>query len=301
MTERAAGSRRPAPTRAQRLAIGVCAALMVYLALVYLVTLAGVPRYFQRVTGGEVPTVTMGGDGDVSNAIVAAAAASRGQSLAVYAVYNLVVKGLVAAGFWTAAALVLWGHGRDGFRWLTALLLFFYPSGELYTVALIANDAPVFLGAGGLLWPLWPVFLFLFPNGRAPARWMRWPMVGFVGAHAMFQTVAFVATVRGWQLPATLLPVFAGVILTAFVYLAACQIYRYVRVAGPVERKQIQWFVAGVVFLAVAPSMNTALGGAVAAEAQGYLKDLDSLAGLVLPGAITIGILRYRLWDIDVR
>ena len=58
---------------------------MLHVALTYLVVLAGVPRYYERVTTGQVPTVEIGGGSDVSNALIAAEAASRGLSLEAYA------------------------------------------------------------------------------------------------------------------------------------------------------------------------------------------------------------------------
>ena len=292
-----------APWPAQRLVMAACAVLLVLVAVQYLVTLVGVPRYYQRVTHGEVPTLVFGGDSDVSNALVAAAAAKRGLSLGAYAVYNLLVTFGVAAGFCAAAGLVLWKHGGDWFRWLTAVLLAFFPTGELFPISIVAfPEAFPYLSAGGLLWPLLLLFLFLFPNGRAPARWTRWPMAGFFVAHAVFQTVAFIGSL--WPLPVNvpaLVEAFGVMIAGAFVYLAACQGYRYVRVAGPVERKQIQWFVAAMGLLAAGSLFDLALGvGGASPGDNGYWDDFDSALGLVLPAAIVIAILRYRLWDIDV-
>ena len=290
------------PSRAARWVIAGCAAAMVYVALTYLVVVAGVPRYLQRVAEGQVPTLLIGGNGDVSNAIVAAEAASRGLSLEAYAAYNLALNGLIALGFWTAAALVLWRRGDDWYRWLTALLLFFFPSGTLSQISLIAFPAArAWLDAGSLLWPLFQVFLYLFPDGRLPGRAWRWPMAVTVGVHALFQVLAYSLVLTGARLETPGLLAFFGLNLAlAFVFIAAGQVSRYRR-AGPVARKQLQWFVVGIVLLAAGSVLNVIVEQAwPALYNSGYYTDLDSAMGLVLPAAITIAILRYRLWDIDV-
>ena len=187
MTERAAARAAAAETRlppagVQRLLIALCAAGLVFVAVHYVIAFAAVPRYIQRVTDGEVPASVVGGEADVSNELMAEEAAKRGLSLRGYALYSLALSFGIAAAFCAAAGLVLWKHGGDWVRWLAALLLFFFPTGSLFSVAIIAfREAEVFRGASFMLWAplLW--FLFLFPNGGAPAKWMRWPAAAASG------------------------------------------------------------------------------------------------------------------------
>jgi hypothetical protein len=293
---------RPAEVdRNNRLLIAVCAALLILMAVLYAVMLAGVPLYVQRVAQGDVPTLLLGGRSDVSNEIVAASAAARHLSLEAYAVYFLGLNFFIAAGFWAAAALVLWKAGRGWFRWFTALVLVFFPSGSLHQVSLVAHpEIAPYLSVGGLLWPIYLLFLYLFPDGRAVPRWSRWPMAALALAHFAAQALGFVAGLPGVEIT---LPIerLALIILAALAFALFCQVYRYFWGAGPVERKQIQWFVAGLAFLVIGSLISWALTSGISMTRDGgYFSDVDNVLALTVPGAITIAILRYRLWDIDV-
>ena len=89
-------------------------------------------------------------------------------------------------------------------------------------------------------------------------------------------------------------------ILIGFVLILFCQIYRYRVVSTPIERAQIKWFVAGLAVLVVESVAASLLTGTVLASGHGFISDLSNVLSLVIPVSITISILRYRLWDIDV-
>ena len=89
-------------------------------------------------------------------------------------------------------------------------------------------------------------------------------------------------------------------ILIGFVLILFCQIYRYRVVSTPIERAQIKWFVAGLAVLVVESVAGSLLTGTVLASGHGFVSDLSNVLSLVIPASITISILRYRLWDIDV-
>jgi hypothetical protein len=294
----------PREARLNRLRITICAVLIVLTAAQYLLILVEVPAFVRRVADREVPTFVIGGASDVSNEIMADRAERRGLSLAGYAVYYLLVGFGTALGFWVAGALVLWKHGDDWYRWLTALALIFFPSGSLYLVLNVTQPVLArYVDVLALIWPLFFVFLYLFPNGRAVPRWSRWPMALLAAGHFAAQLAGFLLALPGQPvpLPAGTLEAFQLVITIEFVLLLICQIYRYLRVSGPVERRQIQWFVAAVVGVVVLSSLLEFLtGGQTAAGDAGYASDLSNGLLLLVPVAITISILRYRLWDIDV-
>ena len=79
-------------------------------------------------------------------------------------------------------------------------------------------------------------------------------------------------------------------------------VYRYVRVFDAVQRQQTKWFVyasAIGIFLAV---LSTGLPGVVPTDSPYQLLfSITALLSLaIIPFAVGIAILRYRLWDIDI-
>jgi hypothetical protein len=146
------------------------------------------------------------------------------------------------------------------------------------------------------------VFLvLLFPDGRLPSRrW--WPL----GAAAALTTVVptVVLAVGYWPLrgPALLTeegevpPLVGGMFWIAFVgslVLGAISVVALVlrfRRAGAVERQQIKWFAYGAV-LSIPLSLFP--------EARPWGPYAEFLGTVLLLAGLGIGILRYRLWDID--
>ncbi len=290
--------------RLNRLRIAACAVLLVLVAAQYLLILFEAPIFYQRVVDRDVPVLGIGGASDVSNEIMAAKAAARGLSLEAYALYYLLVVFGSAAPFWVAAALVLWKHGGEWYRWLTALMLFFFPSGLMSSISFVAHPglAP-YLGVLALLWPLFLIFLYLFPDGRAVPRWSRLPMGVLAVAHLAAQALGVVASLPAiaLQLPPSILSIVGFIISAEFALVLICQVYRYLRVSGPVERRQIQWFVLAIAVVVVVTTVIDAVtGGQSSLGDAGYLSDLSNGLLVLIPAAITISILRYRLWDIDV-
>jgi hypothetical protein len=90
------------------------------------------------------------------------------------------------------------------------------------------------------------------------------------------------------------------------------QLYRYFRVASPAERQQLKWVIVGLgafmsTALAVLPPLDSLLASpAVSADPARALvlsvipDILFRATSLFIPLSITISVLRYRLWDIDI-
>jgi len=156
--------------------------------------------------------------------------------------------------------------------------------------------------------PLGTLVLLLFPDGRLPSR--RWAPVAWAAAGAMAAIAVGIALLPG---PIPLLgianplgrPEFADpmllVVSTGFVLgalaAALCAlslVLRYGRASG-IERLQIRWVafasilgVAGV-FVILVLGLPLETGALVV-----------SVAAVPLPTAISIALMRYRLYDIDV-
>ena len=146
-------------------------------------------------------------------------------------------------------------------------------------------------------------FLFLlFPTGRLRSR--RWrPAAWFVGAVFALSTAAVMAgAAREWAHPSASFgqlvspPALAAMVigfLAALVVSGSAIVVRFARSTGE-ERLQLKWFAAAAV-LVVATFIALILTNSNSAVAA----ILSNLAFLSLNAAITIAVLKYRLYEID--
>jgi hypothetical protein len=146
-------------------------------------------------------------------------------------------------------------------------------------------------------------FLFLlFPTGRLRSR--RWrPAAWFVGAVFALSTAAVMAgAAREWAHPSASFgqlvgpPTLAAMVicfLAALVVSGSAIVVRFARSTGD-ERLQLKWFAAAAV-LVVATFIALILTNSNSAAAA----ILNNLALLSLNAAITIAVLKYRLYEID--
>ena len=146
-------------------------------------------------------------------------------------------------------------------------------------------------------------FLFLlFPTGRLRSR--RWrPAAWFVGAVFALSTAAVMAgAAREWAHPSASVgqlvgaPTLAAMVsgfLAALVVSGSAIVVRFAQSTGD-ERLQLKWFAAAAV-LVVATFIALILTNSNSAAAA----ILNNLALLSLNAAITIAVLKYRLYEID--
>src|SRR6266699_4707978 len=205
----------------------------------------------------------------------------------------------VSVLFWLLGLLIFWRKSREPMGLLVSLLLVLFGSSGFLGFNLPAQTPPLFqllaqVITYGLMWPAMLVFFFTFPTGRFTPRW-TW---------AAF--VPFFAVTMLSSLPVTtpLVPAIA-LILTSLLPIVV-QVYRYVRVYDAVERQQTKWFVFGlsIIFLLViiqgilqglAPGSSAAHAGYQLFNGPFWL-----LLWTIVLLSVSIPILRYRLWDIDV-
>lgn len=232
--------------------------------------------------------------------------------------------------FWADAAYDVLSFGAAALSLGLAVLIFLRRPAEplavtaslvllLYGV-LLAGPAEFLAGqslAGETLvqvfsMPLWALILILFcifPDGRFVPRWTRWYSLllipwsvtpAFWNPFEMDVTTA-VPYMIVYTLPSLVSP-FA-------------QIYRYQRVSNAVERQQTKWVVLGVTAFTLASSVITVILMAVIVRFIAPATRVPTLgsSGLALavrllwpvgltfiPLSLTVAILRFRLWDIDL-
>jgi hypothetical protein len=167
-----------------------------------------------------------------------------------------------------------------------------------------------------VLWTAWGILLLTFPNGRFVPRWTRWiallwllwlpfqlsswnPMIGWSslvrqvtrGASAgLLADVRFFIVIGG-----------TGVL---------AQLYRYLRVSTYIERQQTKWVLFGLSLPVIAAlasyliPMPYSIGRSDSLLRIFYssfgVSALIIFSFLLLSLTLSLAILQYRLWDIDV-
>lgn len=206
---------------------------------------------------------------------------------------------VVSVVYWLLGLLIFWRKSQEGIGLLVSLLLVLFGATGFLGFNLPAQMPPLFqllaqVITYGLMWPAMLVFFFTFPTGRFTPRWTWAAFVPF-----------FVVTMLA-SLPVTtsLVPAVA-LILTSLLPIVV-QVYRYVRVYDPVQQQQTKWFVFGlsVVFLLVLIQgiLQAVAPGSSAANSwyQLFNGPFWLVLWTILLLGVSIPILRYRLWDIDV-
>jgi hypothetical protein len=223
-------------------------------------------------------------------------------------------------GFSLLAALLVTRQPRNRIGWL--LILPAIALGAL-SPSLAAPPPDLTLGLWLVTWVntwgwlliIFPIFLILlnFPTGRPPSsawNWVNRLAIGlalfFIVLSAFFETIG-----TGWKYPNPigLVPdkvvngpfmVAWGIVLVTVSAASAISLFVRYRRAQIVDRQQIKWLLyAGGIFVLVYIFM-IASSGQESSFASGWLDLLLALSLLALPVAITIAILRYRLFDIDI-
>jgi signal transduction histidine kinase len=234
-----------------------------------------------------------------------------GLSLGFYAGYGIALQLAFSVAYGTAAAVIFWRRSDDRM----ALLVSF---------ALLTFGATTFTGLMGALaaaHPVWRIpvesiayvgsvaftlFLYTFPDGRFVPTWTRWVALLWAAQQLPAQ-LAPQSLLDTRTLPLGLqLIMFAGFLATV-VY---AQVFRYRRVSTAAQRVQTKWVVLGIsaaftgfmigeaLIIAFARSAATVSPQSLAGQLAGSL--VAYAAMLCIPAAISVAMLRYRLFDVDV-
>jgi hypothetical protein len=157
---------------------------------------------------------------------------------------------------------------------------------------------------------LLPVLVLVFPTGRLPSR--RWRPVLWILAVGLALYVASVMLKPGPAgdgLPANPLGLegaegllasigaVAGLLFAVFVVLVLASLVMRFRRARGDERQQLKWLVYGVLLLAL---VGTTLGRIVEQIPSPFVGPVYAAVLLsIIPAAIGLAVLKYRLYDID--
>ncbi|HEX9038966.1 MAG TPA: hypothetical protein VF808_18435 [Ktedonobacterales bacterium] len=210
-----------------------------------------------------------------------------GVSALAYASAGLTLRLLSTLVWFLVAAIFIWRKPNDWYYLLFALQLVFNGAGHPENV-LRAGD-PLWQGAAHavniIYMALLLLVLALFPDGRFAPRWMGW---------CALIACALLLT----PLVDSVFPLALGLFLVA-------QAYRYWRVSHLTQRLQARWilFASALVFLyQLATNLLVAFDRTLSqpgALAYGAIQLLTPLVFVLIPIAVGIAVLRYRLADID--
>ena len=176
--------------------------------------------------------------------------------------------------------------------------------------------------------PLWvpsliilpPIAILLFPEGRVPTRALRWMLAVYVAAATIFM-------LSDWEIVARAVidsnihlvpdgdltvidkpPAWFGVVQTvSLLVVGVCalswvgvQLLRWRRATGEV-RQQVKWLIGGAaIALTCLGVMLFGPGSSSSTLVQTAISVALPIGLAALPVSIGVGILRYRLYEIDV-
>jgi len=176
------------------------------------------------------------------------------------------------------------------------------------------------------LQPTWaPAVLLLgltvlvYPDGQLPSRRWKWVLWAVLGAGALFQLGAFTVTLGavighnihvdaggnllvidnptgGWRWWVYVQAVFFIVVGVSWLAWLGRELPLYLQSTGE-RRLQQKWFLSGVTIFVIGAALSVGLGSSKGI--WGHVGQAAAIGFLALPISIGIGILKFRLYDID--
>lgn len=212
-------------------------------------------------------------------------------TIAWYLLINDIIGTLIGGLF---VVFLFWRKSDNWFGLYLVLAFLSVSPGSIILLEPIVERFPVLIGpvdlAGAIGWQLIFILFYVFPDGRFVPRWARWMPLVWLAANLTSQ---FSSLWVGMALIATAV---------------GSQVYRYGWRSTPSQRQQTKWVVAVLIvmipfLLGLGPRIFTpppenALGRTLLWALVGGT--LFRGMFLLIPAAILVAILRYRLWDIDL-
>jgi hypothetical protein len=275
-----------------------------FVAVSQVVFFAGVParwRELSQTCGLEHCAVLLLRPADMS------ALDDLGLSPGFYASYQIGIE-LVAALLFLGPALLLYWRRADSFMAQLAAAAFVGLNVNLMTesssaLARVYPQVAVLTAAlQGVSVLLLAWLLFTFPNGRLVPAW-AWVLTLPLLAVLVFN-LFFRPTVESGS---SLRVIVVLSLLASFVSGVAAQIYRYHFHSTAPERQQTKWVLFGlagmganIVLWTLAIEILLPPPGPSRLAVYLIVVGMTALLIAMLPAALTIAILRFRLWDIDL-
>lgn len=239
---------------------------------------------------------------------VKAAAAEAGLQASALPWFWLVIEIALVTTFCIAGLILFW-RKKDlfgAYLGVTFVVIGTSITGPVIsTVSSVVPEAQLFLlviSSVGFL--AFASLIYVFPDGKFVPAWSKWLMLIFV-VFILYQSyVYFNDPEKADSIFETMIPI---LYLTLGVI---SQVYRYMRVSGPVERQQTKWALAafilfissGILFLIFFPNSTDMQRPPTGLDLVGFFVfyAVLSMATIIFLIAFGFAIFRYRLYDIDI-
>jgi len=239
-----------------------------------------------------------------SEAATRAVLSSLGLSPAGYAAFFLTLEVVVTLVYIAVALIIAWRKSDSPFGLFASLFLVaFGVAGSSYMLLPFMVQYSVGFFLVGLVttlaYSMMTLFFYLFPDGHLVPRW-GWIPAGFWAVTTFFWNFTPRSALNPTNWPLWLYFLYVMLIWGSAAF---AQIYRYRRISSIVQRQQTKWLVFGfglTVLLIFTPFIIAASLGTDAETFYSLLLPAQVLALSIIPVALAISILRYRLWDIDL-
>ena len=233
---------------------------------------------------------------------------SWGLSNRAYAAFMTGTAALTVVVYWLLGGLILLRQGATRIGLAVSLVLLAIPIAAISDPDNLYANFPallfpsIFLQSLGTIFLL--LFLYLFPNGRFYPRLASIPLAVAI----LIIGISDVLEVSGFTFFSPVqIPLFLALIILIALG-PVFQILRYRRDSTPLERQQTKWILFGFSILILGFPLWLLIFGGYLEVPPGEPDLLATMLGWILiqfgliylPVSITIAILRYRLWDIDV-
>lgn len=238
-----------------------------------------------------------------------------GLSLSFFAAYFTFWELVVVGGSLLVAILIAWKRSDDWFAMLVAISMTLFamllPLVDGLSYANPQLTVPIVILRQIEMGCIMAV-MCLFPNGRFSPSWTRWLLLFY----CLFFLAVFIynplVMAETAVLPNTRTIEDALWVLLGVTWFGAAilgQIVRYRKHATPLEKQQMKWVLFGfalmilfslisVVLLIAFPQLNNDPGSRTRFTL--IMGGFYLLTALTLPAALTLSILRFRLWDVDI-
>jgi signal transduction histidine kinase/lipoprotein signal peptidase len=272
-----------------------------------LVTLLSIGLFIASLPLAYAEIIAFSGSHTPASHAVRAGLEELGISAGLFAAYWLTIIALIVAVFVGVGALVFWRkpENRTAFFFSLALVTFgaIWPNTLDSLVIQYSALEPVTAALNYFGFLSFFLLAYVFPDGRFVPRWTRWIalwiVVSSIGPFFLAGTPFDSNTWPEWI---NLLEGFAVIGTLIF-----AQIYRYRRVSTPIQRQQTKWVMFSLLTALLCFITTGTLEDLPTFQQPGIPAALLALASsitygfafMLVPIAIGIAVLRYRLWDID--